>query len=1131
MKIRNIHVKLFYLLALALPFIGYLQASAFDLSTYATQSVLSEGRWVRVSIPETGIYMVTNADLRKYGFSDPSKVRVYGYGAQRMSDVLSLQNYTDDLPMVQSATTSDGIVFYGLGPETWVKVGSNYKHTRNPFSSYGYYFLSDREVVATDIPRSGVAEESSQAVTTFKDRLFHESELVSPGHTGHLIVGEDFLYKPTQSFSFSLVDKEGEDAWLQCCMVAKSASAPLNVSFTANGKKLPGLPSDCVAGTTGDVYGTSGIINKSFEVEGTSLKLGVTVSTSGALSLANLDYIDINYTRKIKLNGGKLLFRTSATGVKLEGASSKTHVWDVTSPRDIREMNVKLSGTYAAWSKTLDDEREYAAWDEGASLPSPEYVETVSNQNLHGTENVDMVIVTLPAWKSQAERVAELHRNSADSLRVLVATQQEVFNEFSSGASDVNAFRRLFKMLWDRGNAGGGRQLKYALLMGRGSYDNRRVTSTIQALGYPLMPIWQSDVSFSDNTSYTMDDIMAFLRDNSGKNVKSDYYCISIGRMPVRSLAEATRVVDKLYQYVGAEPYSGWKNKVVLFGDVGDNNAFFNDCEESWRLMVGTPDGGQFVYNKVYVDAYSISGVGSSTKYPDAISRLYRLLDEGSAWWVFSGHSNENAIGSESFIKRTDIDDKLSYKQVPMLCAVTCDIMQWDNDAQTCAEVMYMKGDGGIIGCFSATRPVYITQNSILVRRIAPYITTRGVDGRYLPIGEVFRRGKNDCTNDDNKLRYVLMGDPAMRVVVPENKVVLQSINGAAVDPDAQVTIMARQNVELKGIVTDCNGNKLSNFNGRLEVSMYDAVKSYTTFASVEHSTEAAFDQQGDILYSGTDSVRQGEFTLKVAMPTNISGNFRPAALSMYAHADDNREAVGCNRDFYVYGYDETAPEDTEAPQIETMVLNHSSFVDGMSVNESPMLIARISDNVGINLSSAGVGQQMSLQLDGGGNTYNDVTLYYTSSSDGSPSGEICYPLENLQDGSHTLRLRVWDTSGNMAEKTISFFVQTGLAPVIYDVYSDANPATTATNFYITHNRPDARMTVTVTVYNLLGSPVWSASQSGRSDMFSSFPIKWNLCDNAGRRVSRGIYVYRASISTDGEHFETASRKIAVAGQ
>ena len=41
--------------------------------------------------------------------------------------------------------------------------------------------------------------------------------------------------------------------------------------------------------------------------------------------------------------------------------------------------------------------------------------------------------------------------------------------------------------------------------------------------------------------------------------------------------------------------------------------------------------------------------------------------------------------------------------------------------------------------------------------------------------------------------------------------------------------------------------------------------------------------------------------------------------------------------------------------------------------------------------------------------------------------------------------------------------------------------------------------------------------------------MEWNLSDAAGRRVQRGIYVYRATVALDGEQHVSAARKLAVA--
>ena len=170
----------------------------------------------------------------------------------------------------------------------------------------------------------------------------------------------------------------------------------------------------------------------------------------------------------------------------------------------------------------------------------------------------------------------------------------------------------------------------------------------------------------------------------------------------------------------------------------------------------------------------------------------------------------------------------------------------------------------------------------------------------------------------------------------------------------------------------------------------------------------------------------------------------------------------------------------------------------------------------------------MTLTLDGT-TSFNDVASYYTPLfADPGTLGNISYQLNDLAPGPHSLRLRVWDVYNNVSEKTINFNVVNGLAPEIADVYCTGAPASVETSFYVKHNRPDAVVSVTIEVYDLMGRLVWSTTQSGRSDMYTSTPITWDLVDKGGRRVPRGIYIYRATISTDGIKEATKSKKLAV---
>lgn len=1109
-----------------------LRAFGFSADFHAASSRLATGRWVKISVSESGIHRLTSADLRRMGFSDPSAVRIYGYGGEMISSQLSQSLYRDDLPPVQFETTSDGIYFYAQGPyQRELASTGRYRYAENPFSASGYYFLTDApETRIPEIPVSGQPGATSPA-TSFNEVVHYEKNLVSPGETGHYFVGEDFRTTTSRIFKFTLPGIVPEtNVWSQTAFFAKS-KASSRITLSVNGTALPSSASDDIRGVNSEyLHGSEARTVKTFGAPADGVvNFGISFSGTGNISMANLNYITLNYTRSLALDGGSLDFYLQGAGT-ISGITADTRLWDVTSPLKI--YSVSHSG--GTWSPSFGGERHYAAWTPGGNYPAPKYVGIVANQDIHAMETPDMVIFCHSDWMSQGDRIAALHSAEPDNMKVLVLEWNQVYNEFSSGVPDASAFRKCLKMFHDRP---GERQLKYALMFGRTTYDNRkRLSSTARN----AMPSWESNTGLSENDSYTTDDFFTFLEDNSGVNMTSDKMSIAIGRLPARNLSEARQMADKIIEYATNPPAGSWKNNVLLIADDQDNGEHLRQTEYMADNMMAS-DGKDFIYNKVYMDAYPLVG----KEYPAAKTEMFRLIEEGTVWWNFIGHANTTSWTHENLLTYTDMNNFYN-RRWPFIYAATCNFMRWDAAAVSAAEILFSNPQGGAIGIISATRPVYISENRYISEAMGRHAFTRDEVGRFIPVAEALRRAKNDYRIGDtpvangNKLRYVYLGDPALRIATPGNRMVVTHINGQEVPDldnmnedeaaDAQLPIIqAAQRATVTGYIADA-GVKLTDFSGNISATLYDADKTTLSLGNGENGKEELFEEHGSRLYSGGGQVTDGDFTLTIPMPSEIADNYRYATLSLYASTKSGQEAAGVNRSFYVYGFDDTAESDDISPVIEMFVLNHSSFTDGEKVNPSPVAIATVSDNIAINLSTAGIGHQMTLFLDRPEESYADVASYYTPSADGTPSGTIAYPLSGLQEGEHTLTLRVWDTGGNFAEKTIGFTVSEGIAPNIFEIYSDANPATVEANFYLSHNRPDAMVDVTLEVFNIAGQRVWTSVQSGRSDLFTSFPIKWDLCDSAGRRVPRGIYIYRAQMKeTDGTVSNSVSRKIAVA--
>ncbi len=1105
---------------------------AFVPGTYAERSVLADGKWVSIEIEKSGPVKLTASNLRKWGFPDPGTVKVYGAGGRRINDILSLDNYIDDLPQVQIRQTTDGIVFYASGPEEWTKGSSDrFTHALNPFASKARYFITDSDGMdRREIKQSGITP-TGHAATTFTEHIYHELDQTSPGESGHMLLGEDLRYTPVRSFTFNLPDIEKDsEAWIQTRIVT-DIDATATLVIKADGNTI-GSPTR-IGATSAMTYGTLTSSASTFTPTSDKTLIEITLSAQGTVRKANIDCIDINYTRVLRMpSSGYLEFTLDSSEGSFAGAPSDMQLWDITDPLNLTNVTYTIDKDgNAVWRSSFGPDRKYMAWSEKASIPTPDKATDIANQNLHYTGNgsPDMVIFAPAAWISQAERIADIHRNdTTQPLQVQTVAVEQVYNEFGSGIADIGALRRMLKMIYDRSEVTG-RSLKYALLLGRPTHDNRRLTPDMSISGQTWLPTWQSDESLREYDSYTSDDILAFLDDGSGARMSSDRYSIAVGRIPAGTLQDVTAYVDKLHKYIseaGGSDGREWKNRVLIVADDGNAGRHMKQTESMAANMLSTPGGQRMMYTKAYVDAFDITG-GTCT---GARERMMQSLDDGTMLWTFTGHAGRNFLTGDNMLTYTDISN-LHPRYLPFFIGATCSFMRWDGSQPSGSEIMALNPSGGVIGVISATREVFIDENGKFTDALGHEIFRYDSNGRIPTIGEAYMNTKNRLASpygqsNTNKLRYALLGDPAMRLAMPDNDMLLDNINGTAVNPEAETwpEIKAGQTAVITGSVRDTHGNIADNFNGSLSVTLYDAEYSTTSSGRTTkldgEGERVTFEEQGEKLFAGRDSVVNGLFTIKIPMPREVADNYRPAALTMYARsANDGNEAAGICRSFYVYGYDDSTDDDTTPPSIEYAYLNHETFTEGSAVNPDPMFIARITDNVGINLSQAGIGRRMTLTLDkdtGNSITYDNVASYYTPSIDGSPSGVIAYPLSSLAPGNHTLTLKVWDTSDNSAERTIGFSVDERIRPTLFNVWTDANPASTSTNFYVNHNRPDATLKVTVSVYDLMGRLVWTSTATDRSDMFRSAPVGWDLRDMGGRRVGRGIYVYKVLVNEPG---------------
>lgn len=1122
------------ILTAMLMFLAAAPAAALPVDHYAANSVLAEGRWVKLKVPSTGVHYLSNTLLRRMGFNNPEKVSVYGTGGGMVPEALSA-SMADDLPKIPTLVTSGGIIFFGRDHFTWEPNTSRstrnlrpYAHTINPYCNDSYYFLTDRED-NSEIAKEPAADCSGlPEITDFKDRIVYEKDLAAPDETGRLMLGEDFRTRRTQTFNFKLPGNIG-DASVNVAFGAKVTNADSYIYVSANGTKLPEDNTNKIGRCNGEYFiATTNVLRPVSDV-GENLALGIEYSQpQGALFTARLDYIEVFYRRALSLDNGSLHFYVnpdSRSAVKISGASDETVVWDVTNPAKPKQVSFTLNGTAAVFP-TASGYAEYVAVNPSkvSASNAAEYTyQTVANQDIHGMETPDMVIISLPEYLSGANRIADLHE-SVDSMKVVVLTPDVIYNEFSGGSADVSAFRKLLKMWYDRP---GERKIGYCLLFGRPSFDNKNVTSEQKDMGYNPLLIWQSPTGTAETSSFSSDAYIAMLDDCEPGDLKMNaaQQRVAVGRIPVKSASEAETAAAKLEKYLLSPTLGPWRNRVMLIADDGDSSQHFTQTQNVYNNLISEGSGASFFYDRLYLDSYNLELTGTGASYPAAKARMMRNFNEGVIYTNYIGHANPTSWTHEKLLEWSDINS-FTNPNLTFILAATCSFGKWDAKSVSGAEIMILNPTAGAIGMITPSRTVYIGDNGTLTNYMSQFVFRRSEDGGAMRWGDICRLGMNSYTND-NKLRFCMIGDPALRIPTPSHNVCVTAINGEKPsDSENAPVVSALSKMRIEGDILAPDGQIDKSFNGTLNIQLFDAEKAITTNGNNDANVENYNDHVTKLAATSV-KVTEGKWNAQIMLPAEIDNNYTPALLSCYAWSDNKVEANGHTTGFYIFGMDEEALPDTIGPAIETFYLNTPSFADGSLVGPSPMVMATLYDDSGINVSEGGIGHRITLTLDGK-TFYNDVSAYYTPDVSREGAGSIAYPLSDLAAGSHTLELSVWDNANNSSRASLEFNVGANADPVISGLGTDVNPASTSVVFEVTMGHINSLSSLTLEVFDLAGRKVWSRSLTSPGASRNVFNASWNLCDTSGARVPRGIYLYRATATTPEGTQSSKTKKLAV---
>ena len=849
-----------------------------------------------------------------------------------------------------------------------------------------------------------------------------------------------------------------------------------------------------------------------------TIRVGLNPNSQTVTKL-NLDYFIVSYEQNNVLTGRDNAQMLMAVGnqstqdrIIVSDATANTVVWnidDVTAPVAYALSDAGEGRGFAPGFSA--GEVLYVAFDPTRELMRIDGYEDVENQNIHGIDTPDLLILAPENYLDEAERLAQLHRD-VDGIDVVVLNDKLVFNEFSSGTPDAMAYRLLCKMFWDRDNT----KFKNLLLFGPGTLDNRGLIGDMPDKLLTYESVNSSDV----RNSFACDDFYGQLEE-TGLAVTRARLNIGVGRINSATAEQAASDVDKITEYYLYPNLGEWCNNALITADEGDSDLHIFQAEainnlinpdtytDPFQPSLQTCMNTDKVYNPMY--AKTSSGVAQEAK-----RHWTDVLKRGVYYGTFVGHSDPSNFTKSSYMWTTTDVLNTDYDHFPIFVTACCDAAPYDMGTVGIADRMFHKRDGGAIALLTSTRQVYAAPNHKLNVAFTKALFSFANSGKMVTLGEAYRTAKQyyGTSTESNKMNFWLLGDPAIRINYPKPFFKITAVNGTAIADGGSIDIKPLQEVTIEARVMNANGTSLDNtFAGEATVTLYDDLTLFKLSESNYDSNDMKYQRNiyypREALARAVGRVEGGVFTGTLIVPRYVRGG--RAMLRSFALRDNSRDMVNgqLNTQFTLNlkDYDgEDAVADDEDPVVTQMFLNDPTMDEGTLVPPGSTLYIRATDNVGINTQSLSVSGTMTLLLDGGKQTYTYIRDF-AQLTDGGCGVDICFPLSGLSQGPHSLTFIVYDATGNMGSRTINFVVG---QPASGELTVDNRLAIDEAQFYF-----DTDLTtgpnVTVKVTDAAGKVVWSAVKS-------SFPFTWDLNGNDGNRVPAGVYRFFGTFN-DGNNY------------
>ncbi|PCJ67654.1 MAG: hypothetical protein COA58_00530 [Bacteroidetes bacterium] len=1118
-------------------------------------SVLSSGDNYKVKITDDGVYKIDLTFLESNGIDvgsiKMSEFKIYGNGGtmlpeliatSRPEDLEEIAVYILDNNSNDQFDGDDYILWYAKGPTNYKynATSQNFSATGHDYDIAAYYFFNWGNGLGKRVSTTPSNEGKSvnSVISQYDHLIYHEANEENHIKSGRRWWGDKMQITTVKKFNYTISGAAvGSDIAFRGVTTARQYNgSSSSMAIGIDNFNIANVSYEPVNGPYDETFAASPKTTQTTSsINSDNIELRFSYNKTQNDAAAWIDYFVLTVPRQLSIFDNQQIIRinrnNAAGNLKFDFSNFSTNhsIWNISNQGNPLLQQTYGSGTSASYiyeNATLENPPMFIVFDK-SSAPLPAFIGKVETQNLHGLEDIDYIMVTHSSLISEAERLAEFHRNRG--LIVQIVTTEQIFNEFSSGSQDVTAIRDFVKLIYDRGNdiAKPDRiNLKHLLLFGDASYDFKDV----EANNTNVVPIYQSFESNFPPHSHCSDDYYAILDDGEGywgTSVADESLDIGVGRLPVSNIDEAKIVVDKVLHYHSEESRGNWIQTVTFLADDEDGNQHLNPSEEMTIDLAS--QSSQFNIKKIWMDAYEQVSFGSGSKYPSVNEEITKMISSnGTLIFNYVGHGGENGMAHERVVTRPEIIKWNNYDMLSFYITASCELAKIDNlDIESPGELMLLDPDGGAMGMIATTRVVYIGTNTRLNKTLLNSNLLKTTNGRLPSLGNAYKTTRNNNSDNANSRCFILLADPAISLLSPDLKVATTHINGQEIGLFSD-TLKALDLVTISGKILNRSGDLLSNFNGELFPTFYDKPSNYKTLGQDPESLIINFSEQNRIIYKGNVSVVDGKFSFQFVIPKDIAYNIAEGKLSYYAK-DGLKHAGGSEYSYKIGGTSDSLEDDQVFDNLE-LFIDDESWVFGGTTSSTPLLLAHLHDSNGINTVGSGIGREMVAVLDAGTDYEQSFVVndFYKPELNSYQKGKIEFPFEELSGGRHTLKLTVWDVYNNSAEAYTEFVVAEEEDIVIDNLLNYPNPFNKFTEFHFDHNKAGQNILVNLIVTSIAGNVVKSITQDIINAPSHSSDISWDGRDDYGDPIGRGVYLYTLKVRAEDGSTESKTEKLYI---